>query len=179
MAQSYSREALRERAQALVPKLAGRAVATSAARQVPAETIRDFWDAELCYLLKPKKFGGPEVRVDEAFELASVLSRGDGSAAWVWTVMGVHDLFLAYFDEKAQQEYWEHDRTLSASSFAPSGKLTPADGGFRLSGKWAFCSGIDHARWMLLAGIAGMLSQNPPISRHPLCPAAQVGRDGD
>jgi 3-hydroxy-9,10-secoandrosta-1,3,5(10)-triene-9,17-dione monooxygenase len=176
MAQSYSREALRERAQALVPKLAGRAVATSAARHVPAETIKDFWDAELCYLLKPKKFGGPEVRVDEAFELASVLSRGDGSAAWVWTVMGVHDLFLAYFDEKAQKEYWQHDRTLSASSFAPGGKLTPADGGFRLSGKWAFCSGIDHARWMLLAGIAGMLSQNPPIPdiRFALLPKSDV-----
>ena len=40
--------------------------------------------------------------------------------------MGVHDLFLAYFPEKAQQEYWGEDRTLSASSFAPGGKITRA-----------------------------------------------------
>lgn len=176
MAQSYTRESLRERASALVPRLAERAVATGAARQVPAETIKDLWDAELCYLLKPKNYGGPEVRVDTAFETASVLSRGDGSAAWVWTVMGVHDLFLAYFPERAQQEYWAEDRTMSASSFAPGGRLTPVDGGYKLTGKWSFCSGIDHARWMILAGVAGMLSKDPPIPdiRFTLLPKSDV-----
>lgn len=163
MAQSYSKESLAERANALIPRLKERAVATSAQRHVPAETIKDLWDADLCYLLKPKKFGGPEVRVDTAFGVASILGRGDGSAAWVWTVMGVHDLFIALFPEKAQHEYWEHDRTLSASSFAPGGKMVPVDGGYRVSGKWSFCSGIDHARWMILGGIAGMVSMNPPI----------------
>ena len=159
----YARESLIERANALVPKLRERGEATSAARQLPKETAKDFWDADLWYLLKPKKFGGPEVRPDIVFEIASVLARGDGSAGWVWTVMGVHDLFVAYYPEEAQREYWAKDRTLSASSFAPGGKFTPADGGFRLSGKWSFCSGIDHADWMLLAGMAGMLSTNPPI----------------
>ncbi|HXQ53442.1 MAG TPA: hypothetical protein VN802_20285 [Stellaceae bacterium] len=176
MAQSYARESLIERANALLPRLKERAVATSAARQVPAETIKDFWDADLLYLLKPKKFGGPEVRVDTNFEIASVLSRGDGSAAWVWTVMGVHDLFIALFPEKAQQEYWAEDRTLSASSFAPSGKVVPVPGGVKLSGKWSFCSGIDNARWMILSAFAGMLSQDPPIPdiRYLLLPKSDV-----
>jgi alkylation response protein AidB-like acyl-CoA dehydrogenase len=160
---SYTRDSLIERANALVPRLKERGEATSAARRIPAETIAEFWDGGLWYLLKPEKFGGPEVRVDTVFEIASVLARGDGSAAWVWTVMGVHDLFVALFPEKAQHEYWAKDRTLSASSFAPSGKITPADGGFRLSGKWSFCSGIDHAQWMILAAMAGMISTNPPI----------------
>jgi alkylation response protein AidB-like acyl-CoA dehydrogenase len=176
MAQSYTRESLIERAGALVPRLRERAVATGAARSVATETIKDFWDSELWYLLKPKKFGGPEVRVDVAFEVASVLSRGDGSAAWVWTVMGVHDLFLAYFPEKAQQDYWAKDRTLSASSFAPSGKIAPTDGGYKLSGRWSFCSGIDHAHWMLLAAMAGMISMDPPIPdiRFALVPKSDV-----
>jgi 3-hydroxy-9,10-secoandrosta-1,3,5(10)-triene-9,17-dione monooxygenase len=176
MAKSYTRESLIERASALIPRLKERAVATSTARQVPAETIKDLWDADLCYLLKPKAFGGPEVRVDTAFEIASVLSRGDGSAAWVWTVMGVHDLFIALFPEAAQREYWANDRTLSASSFAPSGKVTPAPGGVKLSGRWSFCSGIDSARWMILSAFAGMLSQNPPIPdiRYLLLPKSDV-----
>ena len=63
MAQSYSKEALFERAEALVPRLRERAVATNNARSVPAETIEDFWDNDLLYLLKPGKYGGPEVRV--------------------------------------------------------------------------------------------------------------------
>jgi 3-hydroxy-9,10-secoandrosta-1,3,5(10)-triene-9,17-dione monooxygenase len=176
MPQSYAKEQLFERASALVPRLKERAVATGAQRHVPAETIKDLWDADLFYLLKPQKHGGPEVRPDVNFEVASVLSRGDGSAAWVWTVMGVHDLFVALFPEKAQQEYWAQDRTLSASSFAPSGKVTPVEGGYKLSGKWSFCSGIDHARWMILGGFAGMLSQDPPIPdiRYLLLPKADI-----
>jgi len=172
----YARDALIERATGLLPRLRERSVATNRARQAAPETVKDFWDADLWYLLKPKKFGGPEVRIDTAFEIASVLSKGDGSAAWVWTVMGVHDLFMAYFDRKAQDEYWANDRTLSASSFAPSGRITPAPGGYKLSGKWSFCSGIDHAQWMLLGGIAGMLSQDPPIPdiRYMLLPKSDV-----
>ncbi len=173
-ARRYDRDMLIQRADALVPKLRARAEATSAARQLAAESIRDFWDADLWYLLKPRKMGGPELRPDLVFEIASVLARGDGSAGWVWTVMGVHDLFLAYFPEEAQREYWAKDRTLSASSFAPGGRIEPAPGGFRLSGKWSFCSGVDHAHWMLLAAIAGMISTSPPIPdiRFALVPIA-------
>ncbi len=173
---AYTSEALIERARKLAPILRQRAQATSDARRVPAETVADFWDAELCYLLKPKKFGGPEVRVNVAFGIASELSRGDGSAGWVWTVMGVHDLFVALFPEEAQHEYWAKDRTLSASSFAPNGKIEPARGGYRLSGKWSFCSGVNNAEWMILTAFAGMLSQNPPIPdiRYLLVPKSDV-----
>lgn len=173
-ANAYSRERLIERARRLLPVLRERAEATSAARRVPEETIRDYWDAELFYLLKPRKFGGPEVRIDTVFEVAGELARGDGSAAWVWTVMGVHDLFLALFPEEAQQEYWAKDRTLSASSFAPSGKIAPASGGVTLSGKWSFCSGVDNAQWMILGAFAGMVGTDPPIPdiRYLLLPRA-------
>ncbi len=162
-ATSYQHDSLLERARHLVPALRDRAAAANEARRIPAETIAALWDAELFALLKPKKFGGPEVRVDTAFSVAGELARGDGSAAWVWTVMGVHDLFLALFPEEAQHEYWAKPRTLSASSFAPSGKLAPAKGGATLSGKWSFCSGVDNADWMLLGAIAGMISTDPPI----------------
>ncbi len=159
----YTPEKIMERARRLVPLLRERASATSAAGRVPEETIGDYWDADLFYLLKPRKYGGPEVRVDTAFAVASELARGDGSAAWVWTVMGVHDLFISLFAEEAQQEYWAKDRTLSASSFAPNGKVTPGKGGMTLSGKWSFCSGVDNAQWMILGAFAGMASTDPPI----------------
>jgi alkylation response protein AidB-like acyl-CoA dehydrogenase len=160
---NYSRERLIERARGVVPQLRECAAAGNAAGRIAADTIEVLWDAELFYLLKPRKFGGPETRVDVAFEIAGELARGDGSAAWVWTVMGVHDLFLSLFPEEAQHEYWAKDRTLSASSFAPHGKVTPARGGFTLSGRWSFCSGVDNAQWMILGAVASMLSTEPPI----------------
>ena len=172
----YTRDALFARARELVPLLRQRAQATSAARRVPPETIAALWDAELFYLLKPKSFGGPEVRFDVTFSLASELARGDGSAAWVWAVMSVHDLFLALYPEEAQREYWAEDHTLSASSFAPNGKIEPVTGGCRLSGKWSFCSGVDHAPWMILAAFAGMVSTDPAIPdiRYLLVPKRDI-----
>ncbi len=156
-------EQLRKNAQELVPVLRGRAQQTSRDRRVPKETIDDFWSAGLFDLIKPKKFGGKEIRYDDYLGLAIELARGDGSAAWVHAVIVVHELIIALFEEEAQKELWADPRALCASAFAPTGKAEPAPGGVRVSGKWSFCSGIDNADWMVFGVFFGM-EGNPP---HP------------
>jgi alkylation response protein AidB-like acyl-CoA dehydrogenase len=155
-------QSLLRKAQALAPKLRQRAAAANQARCIPKETIQDFWDAGLWYLLKPKKFGGPEIRPDVALAVANELARGDGSAGWIWAVFTIHDLLVALWPEEFQQEYWAKN-TLSASSFAPMGKATPASGGYRISGKWTFCSGVDNADWLLLGTFFGPPSGGSPM----------------
>ena len=162
-AEPYSVHNLLARARALAPTLRERSLATNKAGRIPDETIKDLWDSKLNYLLRPKKFGGPAVRPDEAFQVGFELGRGDGSAAWVWSVMLIHDLFVAHFPEAFQQEYWGKDRTLSASSFLPHGKPTPANGGIRVSGKWSFCSGVDNADWLFLGVFFGPPSGDSPM----------------
>ena len=103
------------------------------------------------------------MRPDEAFAAGFELGRGDGSAAWVWSVMLIHDLFVAHFPEEFQHEYWGKDRTLSASSFLPHGKPTLASGGVRVSGKWSFCSGVDNADWLFLGVFFGPPSGGAPM----------------
>src|SRR5690349_1117874 len=147
-------EVLQQKARALAPVLRERAAATGQARSIPQQTIQDFWDAGLWYLLKPKQYGGPEHRPDVALSVAYELGRADGSAAWVWAVMTIHDLLVAMWPEEFQREYWAKN-TLSASSFAPTGKATPASGGYRISGKWTFSSGVDNADWPLLGVFFG------------------------
>ena len=159
----YRVENLLARARMLAPKLRERSYKTNKTGRIPDETIKDFWDYHLNYLLRPKKFGGPAVRPDQAFQVAFELGRGDGSAAWVWSVMLIHDLFVAHFPEEFQKEYWGKDRTLSASSFLPNGKPTPANGGIRVSGKWSFCSGVDNADWLFLGVFFGPPSGGSPL----------------
>jgi 3-hydroxy-9,10-secoandrosta-1,3,5(10)-triene-9,17-dione monooxygenase len=156
-------QTLLRKARALAPTLRERAAETTRARRVPEQTIRDLWDAGLWYLLKPKKFGGPEIRPDVAFTVADELAHGDGSAGWIWAVFTIHDFLVALWPEEFQHEYWAKD-TLSASSFAPMGKATPASGGYRISGKWNFCSGVDNADWLLLGVFFG------PPSADRRCP---------
>jgi 3-hydroxy-9,10-secoandrosta-1,3,5(10)-triene-9,17-dione monooxygenase len=153
---------LLEKARALAPVLRERAAATNQARRIPEETIQSFWDAGLWYTLKPKKFGGPEIRPDIALPIASELARADGSAAWIWAVMTIHDFLVSLWPEEFQKEYWAKD-TLSASSFAPTGGAKPADGGYRISGKWSFCSGVDNADWLLLGVFFGPPSGGSPM----------------
>src|SRR5580700_11233331 len=77
---NYSWPSLLGRAENLIPVLRDRAAETSEARQMSEATITDFWNSGLFNLLKPAKFGGPEVRPDVVFRLTGVLARGDGSA---------------------------------------------------------------------------------------------------
>src|SRR5690242_11363627 len=64
-----------------------------------------------------------------------------------------------------------------SSSYAPTGRATPVDGGYRLSGRWSFSSGSEHARWVLLGGIAPDEDGNPTDFRTFLVPAADYTVD--
>jgi len=172
---SFAHADLIARARRMAEVVRERAEETNRLRRIPENTIQDLWDAGLWYLLRPRKYGGPEVRPSYMYDVARELGRGDGSAAWVFAIMSIHDLFMAYYPKEAQDEYFD-GRSLSASSFAPGGKGTPAKGGFRVSGKWGFCSGVDNANWMLLGVIVGMVSTAPPIPdiRFMLFPKSDV-----
>jgi alkylation response protein AidB-like acyl-CoA dehydrogenase len=163
-AAAMGREALLARARALVPILRERAVETEQLRRLPDETLRDFREAGLIGLMKPQKFGGPEVRMDLAMEVTAELARGDGSAAWVWVILTCHDPLAAFFPERAQEEFWADPEALMASSFAPTGKAEPVDGGYRLSGRWSYCSGIDAAGWVMLGAVTGMTGPVPQMA---------------
>jgi 3-hydroxy-9,10-secoandrosta-1,3,5(10)-triene-9,17-dione monooxygenase len=60
---------------------------------------------------------------------------------------------LALYDERAQQEVWGADpEALIASGIAyPQGSGRRADGGFVISGRWNFSSGVNVADWNMLA----------------------------
>jgi 3-hydroxy-9,10-secoandrosta-1,3,5(10)-triene-9,17-dione monooxygenase len=139
-----------ERASALAPVLRDRARDTNEARRLPESTIADFWEAGLFHLLKPRTLGGQETPLDIVLRITAILARGDGSAAWVWNSLILHEWVGALLPHEGQQEFWAKEDSLAASSFAANGKLTPVDGGYNLSGKWSFCSGVDCANWIFL-----------------------------
>src|SRR5262249_22035739 len=47
-------------------------------------------------------------------------------------------------------------------------------GGWRLSGRWQFCSGVDHGDWLLIGALADHLPQTPDRSLHVVVPRADV-----
>ena len=144
-----------ERARQLVPALQERAARADELRRVPEETIADFQAAGFFRMLQPKRFGGFEVDPQVFYEVQTLIATGCPSSAWVLGVVTVHSWQLALFDDRAQQDVWGDDTsTLISSSYAPTGKVTRVDAGFRISGRWSFSSGCDHCQWIFLGGFA-------------------------
>lgn len=133
--------------------LAGRASDAEQERRVPDETIADLRRLGLLRVAKPTRFGGYGLDFDTAWEVGYRLAQGCGSTAWVYMVSQIHDYQAGVAPLAAQDDFFVDPDMMSSSAFAPTGKIEPVDGGWRLSGSWGFSSGADHARWHLLGGV--------------------------
>jgi 3-hydroxy-9,10-secoandrosta-1,3,5(10)-triene-9,17-dione monooxygenase len=82
------------------------------------------------------------------------VARAETSTGWVYGVCGVHPYQLACFDPKAQDEVWGGPTpAATSSSFNPTGRTVPVEGGYRISGRWSFSTGCDHCEWVVLGGL--------------------------
>src|SRR5215472_6158457 len=144
-----SLETLRERAEALVPVLRERAAKTEALRRIPEESIADLHSAGLFRMLRPARRGGSELPFSAIIELGAIIGRGCGSSAWVLNNLASHDWMLAYWPEPAQDEVWgpSPDALIASAFVFPGGRARKVAGGYRLSGRWPFSSGIDASNW--------------------------------
>jgi 3-hydroxy-9,10-secoandrosta-1,3,5(10)-triene-9,17-dione monooxygenase len=163
---------LLERAAQLVPMLREREAAANAARQVSKETIGAFAAAGFFKVLQPARYGGYELPPSVYCGIARKLAEGCMSSAWVYSVVAVHNWQVALFDDRAARDIWGGDDSVRiSSSYMPVGKVRRVEGGFRLSGRWAFSSGSEHCDWVILGAVAPPGPDNPePEPRNFLVP---------
>jgi resorcinol 4-hydroxylase (FADH2) len=144
-------EELVARARALVPALRERQEQAERGRRVPAASVADLLDAGLYRVVQPARHGGLEHGLDAFCRVATEIGAGCGSTGWVFSTGALHQWQIGMFDPAAQDDVWGADpRALAASSYAPTGVAVPVEGGYRLSGRWSFCSGCEVAQWMIL-----------------------------
>lgn len=154
-----------ERARALVPRLAERAASCTAARVVPGETIAEYHAAGILRLLQPRRFGGFQMRFSLFSRVVEELTFGCASSAWVYAVLGEHNWVLAQYPEQAQIDVWGDDpAAVASSSLAPRAAAKPVAGGWKLTGRWTFSSGCDHAQWAILGAFLGEMGDARSIA---------------
>lgn len=143
------------RARALVPVLRQRAALAEAERSMAKDTEADLHRSGLFRFLQPKRYGGMELDYESFVDLPAEIGRGCASTAWNVANLGAHHWMLALYDERAQDEVWgANPDALIASGIAyPQGRGRKVDGGFILSGRWNFSSGVDVSQWNMLAAI--------------------------
>jgi 3-hydroxy-9,10-secoandrosta-1,3,5(10)-triene-9,17-dione monooxygenase len=148
-------EELLARAEGLIPVLRERAPRAEQLRRMPDETIADLHSSGLFRMLQPTRVGGSELPYRTLCELSAVIGRGCGSTAWVLANLAAHHWMLGMWPRRAQDEIWGEspDSLISSALIFPRGRARRVPGGYRLSGRWPFSSGVDPSTWNMFGAV--------------------------
>src|SRR3954462_1203177 len=141
------------RAREIVPTLAERAQKSEDARVLLPENEKLLHESGLFRYHQPQRFGGMELPYIAVVDLVAELARGCPSTAWNVGNLGCHHWILGYYDPETQHELWDaNPDVLIASSIAlAAGRGKKVEGGYVVSGRWPFSSGVDNCDWNMLA----------------------------
>lgn len=134
----------------LAPAIAARGDEIEQARRLPPDLVDQLRAAGCFRLTVPASHGGAGLGLPAQLRLNEALARIDGSTGW--TVMigsGAPILFGLLPRPTFDAIYAGGPDVIMAGVLNPTGVATPVDGGYQVSGRWAFASGCQHADWIL------------------------------
>jgi alkylation response protein AidB-like acyl-CoA dehydrogenase len=121
-------------------------------RTLPAEIVELMRALRIFWLKTPLALGGSELSPLEFSTILEELAYVDASAAWSAMVgNGATGIMAGWLPDTGVAEIFADSERLPifAGQFLTGGTATPAPGGYRVSGRWRFCSGIEHADWVV------------------------------
>jgi alkylation response protein AidB-like acyl-CoA dehydrogenase len=149
------------RARALQPLLRGAAARIEQARELPADVLAALHAAGMFRLTLPRELDGAETDPAVVMEVMEALAEADASTAWCVGQAAGCAVSAAHLPlESARRLFGAPDAVLAWGAGA-SGKARPVDGGWRISGRWMFASGLRHAT---------LLGGHCPIAEAPDAP---------
>jgi alkylation response protein AidB-like acyl-CoA dehydrogenase len=157
----------------LAPEITARAGEIETARRLPPDLVADLTTAGCFRALVPRSHGGAELDLPAAGRLFSELAKADGSVAWTVMIGASAPFMLVRLPRESFDDiYAGGPDVIMAGAFNPTGTATPVDGGFRVTGQWAFASGCQHAHWFIAHCLVDD-GRQPPI-RMMVLPAGEV-----
>jgi resorcinol 4-hydroxylase (FADH2) len=171
-------EDLIARGHALIPDFAGRATQCETDCRMSDEIVDRFRGTALHKALQPSAYGGYEMSFSAVLETSFSIGKVCASSAWVCGLYMAHNWFGGLFPKQAQDEIWGQDTdALISGSYAPIGKATVVKGGYRLSGRFPFSSGVPGAAWNLCGAMLPIGPEGKPAPAFTLVPKADYTID--
>ena len=167
---------------ALRPRLREQAAENERLRRLGPDTVEGLRSAGAFRLPMPAAWGGPEVDIVTQTEIIETLSAADGSAGWCAMIGSDSGFYSAFLDDAVGRKLYPDLDIVTAGGVVPAGRLDVdrAAGGYRLTGRFTFASGIHHAEVVAAGAVAvddGAMVTGPgggPVWRVALMPRGDV-----
>ncbi|NQU71234.1 MAG: acyl-CoA dehydrogenase family protein [Rhodospirillales bacterium] len=138
-----------QRAKALIPAIDAAATQIDSERRIPAVIMSAMHDAELFRMCLPRSMGGGEASLLTVMQTVEAIASAEASTAWCFG-QGIGCSRSAAFVEPeiAREVFGPPDAILAWGP--PNGpiRVIAVEGGYRVTGKWKFVSGIRNATWL-------------------------------
>ena len=121
-------------------------------RTLPPETVQTLRDLGVFWLKTPEELGGSPLSPLEFCDVIEEMAYTDVSTAWAAMIgAGCAGMAGGWLPEAGARRVFAPDRPLPliAGQPQPRGTGRPVEGGYVVSGRWGFASGIVHAGWVI------------------------------
>ncbi len=124
------------------------ASATERDRRLSDELVGALRDSGLLRAGAPSSVGAAEAPPAVTLRCAEEIARGDASAGWCVSIAATSSLLGGWLPPEGLAEVFGKSARVAAGVWAPRGSARRVNGGYRVSGRWAFCSGITHSDYL-------------------------------
>lgn len=137
-----------DRARSLAPFIALHADEIERERRVSAPVLDALHQAQLFRLMLPRSLGGLETDPVTFFQVIEAIATADASTAWCLSQAGGCATAAADLEPAVARQIFGDPRAVLAWGPGPKAKAIAVEGGYRVTGVWAFVSGGRHATWL-------------------------------
>ena len=134
-------------ARRLGPMIRDRRVESERERRLPASVLSAMHEARLFRMYVPIAYGGLETDPITSMEVVEAVAEADAAAAWNLMIGATYGIWAAFLPEESARQIYGAPDAVVAGALRASGIAHAAAGGYRVSGRWAYASGIDHCAW--------------------------------
>ena len=136
------------RARELAPMLTAAGPRIDAACELPPDVLDAMHARGMFRLLVPRSIGGAELDPATYIQCVEAIARGDASVAWCMNQGSGCSMSAGFLEPNVAREVFGGARDVLAWGMGPGAKAIRAEGGWRITGNWAFASGSRHATWL-------------------------------
>ena len=123
-------------------------------KRLPDAVAAAFLEHDLYRILVPKDLGGAGLDPLAYFDLCEELACYDGSVGWNFALASTCSPLVGMLPMERLHSFFADPDCAIAGTVGPSGKAIRTDGGWRLSGRWNWMSGVHQAKYVILGVMA-------------------------